>query len=1386
MRKIGAVTLGMILAASGCGGSSTADLEASVGTVRVVRGSAQVTDARGAVDSTATLARIPEGGALAANAGALVRVTLDGGAALLLDGGAEGGELGFPTADGVRIVRGRVLVDVGSGDALVIDTPTGRIRIADGAASIDAGDGTHDTETYVVRGEASYVGCADSEPRGVARAGEHLSLTERCEARVTPEALWVDWTGGLVRAGPSDPSAAPGMGTLEARVPDEIGRARWPLVIRRLDVQVEIVGELAITEVQEVFFNPASETVEGLYRVSVPDGAVLERFAVDRDGVLVEGYVREQAQARAAYEAQVYRGSTEDPALLEWDAPGRYRARIYPIGAGEVRRIAIRYAEWLPRAREGGALLYRYPMASGAGAPHVADFSFVADVAEAGASRIRAGLGATLEGDRVELRQSDFSPRADLWLELTPSAADEQHAYRARHTPPARALGSRIVVNEADERDYWYLPLRLPESLYDGETSSGLDVVIVADVSAGTDRAHLELGRSVAEAIAAHLGPDDRVSIVAGDLAIHALGGATALGDASAARVEALLDGLAEVPSGGATDLGTVIAEAGALLDPTRQGAVVYVGDGAPTVGELGADALLAHLSNQPHPVRLYAVAVGSDANLDLLSELTHGGGLAMRVEERDDAAEAAMSILAHVSRPVLSRVSVTLGDGVENVFPRVPVDVVHGETLEISGRLSGAPPAEAIVHGTFRGVDFDAHVALRTGLSEAATDLRLRWANERLRQQLREGATREEIAELGTRYGLITPYTSYYVPSASEARRMGGISRLEHVPLLSPRHEESTVASTVLAIALGPLSLSGCCAAGGAPVPSSGELGGGAPPDIATQAGQPPTETLADQPSEVTVAPGQTQPMPDPSQPYGSTDDERLGGSLRGTPPAPQRTRQTGASAAPQTTASTSAHRRGRSHIGDRNSDASSVRPAFVPTRVGVSDPDVAARHSRGQCSGASHLALADRRSLFRERLAAAGSASEWAALYRAARAACEVDGVRERRAYLDELLDRAGSVSGMVQLHSIIGDASARESLRAAILRRVRTPEDLRLARGALGLSSYTSWVLVEQVLARAHTPAARLHALRSFYAEAPSNTSLATGLLTELERQGRVPEARRLASRLRADPMSNAELRSAIGEMYLRQRDENEARRAFSEIVELAPMDEVARRRLGDLYRAHGWFSDAYRQYQTLAAIRPDDTSVLLLLALAAGGAGRTDEALRLEQRVMEMAPAGMASGPSRSAQLWSSVRFAHLRNDARTAGNETELGALASRMRRGGVLRGAGDLRATLTWAHPDAQLSLWAAYPRLPLGRPEDLAGELGLEAFEVTDQEPDQTYRLEVRRGSGDRLGAVHGELVVVWHEGRADEQIRIFSIDLLPGQTRALSISGRSIAEDR
>jgi hypothetical protein len=150
----------------------------------------------------------------------------------------------------------------------------------------------------------------------------------------------------------------------------------------------------------------------------------------------------------------------------------------------------------------------------------------------------------------------------------------------------------------------------------------------------------------------------------------------------------------------------------------------------------------------------------------------------------------------------------------------------------------------------------------------------------------------------------------------------------------------------------------------------------------------------------------------------------------------------------------------------------------------------------------------------------------------------------------------------------------------------------------------------------------------------------------------------------------------------------------------------------------------------------------------------------------------------------ALLWSSVRYAELKQAAREANDADKLAALDQRLRRSGVLREASGLRATLVWSHPDAGVALWASHPRLPMTRPQDLSPELGLESFDVPEPE-DGSYRLEVRR-RGEFRTAVDAKLVIVWREGTPEEQVRIVPLRFEPGKDRlhAFTIAGDALTE--
>jgi Ca-activated chloride channel family protein len=771
----------------------------TVASIEVVRPVVEVQGA-GPRHPVALHERLAQGATVSAAEHAQALLRHDGGARILLQGGAAL----EVTQQGARLSRGKVWVDAGPGATLEVNVGPITVLCAGGAAGFEAA--SDPPSITVLRGEVAWRGPGDSG-RGLIRAGERGvpgdKDKDRGGLRVAPVVLFDDWTGGLGWPDPRAGRGASGLGEVGARRPGSLGEARFPLTVQRLQVRTRVVDDLAITTVEQTFFNPADATLEGIFRLHIPQGAILSRFAIDRHGRLVDGYVKERETARQQYQSQVYEGSTHDPALLEWEAPGTYKARLYPLPPGAKRRILFTYSEWLAPHGESGTLrTYRYPMApAGATAPLLGELDIEIDARDAGAKEVRAGLGAIVPGSgpgsgsgagakagprprgehRVLLQRTDYQPSADLVVELLgpPRAPDEARAYRVPHRVPERPGDTRAGRRGVSEDDY-VLIRALPLADRPADKREPLDVVLLVDLSAATDATHLAMARTLAESLLLHLNPEDRVALLGADLDLHPVGdqkgAAGASGSILAAltpeRREQLLSALGRARTAGATDLGATLSAAAALLTPERLGAVIYLGDAQPTVGELDLPALRERLLRLPTPLRLYGVGVGAEADLALLSGLCQvSAGLAFRVSDRAAAAEAALGIVGHLSRPAMTGVSVNAGADVDRVFPRPqqPVSVLGGEPLSIVARARRGVPKDITVAGTARGQAIRRTLKVREVDIPDTADVRLRWAEARLLDLLQSGMGTEAVAELGVRQNLITPYTSFYVPSEDE-----------------------------------------------------------------------------------------------------------------------------------------------------------------------------------------------------------------------------------------------------------------------------------------------------------------------------------------------------------------------------------------------------------------------------------------------------------------------------------------------------------------------------------------------------------------------------------------------------------------------------------------
>jgi len=131
-----------------------------------------------------------------------------------------------------------------------------------------------------------------------------------------------------------------------------------PLEVRKHLVDVSIIDGVAVTGVEQVFFNPHDRTVEGTYIFPLEDDVSLGKFSMFVNGREIEGKLLTVEEARRTYESIVSR--MRDPALLEYLGTRMFRARIFPINPKSEVRVRLSYTQTL--CADAGLVRYRYPL----------------------------------------------------------------------------------------------------------------------------------------------------------------------------------------------------------------------------------------------------------------------------------------------------------------------------------------------------------------------------------------------------------------------------------------------------------------------------------------------------------------------------------------------------------------------------------------------------------------------------------------------------------------------------------------------------------------------------------------------------------------------------------------------------------------------------------------------------------------------------------------------------------------------------------------------------------------------------------------------------------------------------------------------------------------
>jgi Ca-activated chloride channel family protein len=547
-----------------------------------------------------------------------------------------------------------------------------------------------------------------------------------------------------------------------------------PLAIKYHRVDVQIKDQVATTHVDQVFINEAAFPVEGTYLFPLPEDAAISSFDMWVDGQKVEGKLLGRAEARAIYEEIVRQ--QRDPALLEYVGRGAFQASIFPIPPRGERRIELTYSQVLPQS--GGLVHYRYPL-------NTEKFS-----------------ARAINEVAVTVRLEDKAPLRAIYSPSHSSTVmrhDDRRAtisYAARNVRPDRdfdlyysvsadPLAVNLLSYKPFDEDGFFLLLVTPPVRPSTDAVVDKDVILVVDTSGSMDGEKIVQAKAAAAYVLDHLGEGDRFNLVTFNTATRLF----AEGPVSVGRRAEAKTFVSRLTAQGSTDINRALLEAVSGADKERPTVVIFLTDGLPTVGEKNPDRIVANVtSSAPKSVRLFAFGVGNDVDtvlLDQLSSSLRGTSAYVRPGQKID--EEVSGFYARVSAPVLVDLRLDVaGVQVEDLYPYPLPDLFAGGQLVVAGRYRQGGAATLRLSGQVNGQP-QAYTYNATFTTRGGDDFIARlWAQRKigyLLAQIRLAGVKDELVKeivaLSTRYGIVTPYTSFLVQEPGRALTESGRDQL-------------------------------------------------------------------------------------------------------------------------------------------------------------------------------------------------------------------------------------------------------------------------------------------------------------------------------------------------------------------------------------------------------------------------------------------------------------------------------------------------------------------------------------------------------------------------------------------------------------------------------
>lgn len=553
------------------------------------------------------------------------------------------------------------------------------------------------------------------------------------------------------------------------------------LPVKSIKLDTKINGQVATTHVEQVFRNDTPYTLEGTYFFPIPETASIVEFSIWENGKKLVGEVRTREEARRIYDEIVRR--QKDPGLLEYAGKDLFQASIFPIPPNSDKKLELTYSEVLKA--DSGTVSYRYPLGTGRNLwrpwPHPATENVRPQMPQQKFGTVSGKIEIVgkeaLRNIYSPSHKIDVTKKGEKAINVSFETNNNDNDFQLFYGLSNSDFGMSLVTYREPGKDGYFLLMLSPKDDISERELVDKDVVFVLDTSGSmAEEGKMEKARAALLFGVKTLRDGDRFNIIgfAGEERLMEPGLIPA-NEAGKARGQEFIKTLK--PTGGTNINDSLVASLRQFQSDDRPKMLVFMTDGLPTVGETNIDKIIANVKDAKKiDIRIFPFGFGYDVNTALLDKLgAENSGVSDYVQPKEDLEVKVSNFFARVSSPVLADLELNLG-GVETEFmyPRKLTDLFRGMQMVLIGRYTNSNDLQnstIVLRGmtgersrsfTFSDLDFPLRLEENTFLPRLWASRRVGWLIEQIRLNGETKELKDEVVDLGTRFGIVTPYTSY------------------------------------------------------------------------------------------------------------------------------------------------------------------------------------------------------------------------------------------------------------------------------------------------------------------------------------------------------------------------------------------------------------------------------------------------------------------------------------------------------------------------------------------------------------------------------------------------------------------------------------------------